>query len=139
MAEPEGSESDQAEILSIQRRLLELSAERSYLNAERTLSVWVRTALGAMVVGVALDRLSITQIGHHLSSSDTASVWIGAAWVGFGILIAVVAGVRYWFYAITYRRKHNPPAYHGPYMAPAFVLFAALFGVVLLVLLLETP
>ncbi len=35
----------ESEQIRLMKRLVELSAERTYMNAERTLSVWVRTAL----------------------------------------------------------------------------------------------
>jgi putative membrane protein len=117
----------------------EMSAERSYMNAERTLSVWIRTALAAMVVGIAIDRFGLT-VAHPRPGigPDTASTWVGAALVGFGIVIAVVTGVRFRRYAADYCQSHVLPRHHGPFMGPAFALVASLFGVVLLVLLLVT-
>ncbi len=37
----------------------EMSEVRSYQNAERTLSVWVRTALALMICGLAIDRFGL--------------------------------------------------------------------------------
>lgn len=118
----------------------EMSAERSYMNAERTLSVWVRTSLASMVVGIAVDRfgLSTSQYRPPGAGQDAASTWVGAALVAFGVLISVVTGVRFGRYAAEYGRIHSVPAHHGPFMAPAFALLASAFGVVLLILVLVT-
>jgi len=131
--------------LSVQRTRLaeqrtEMSAERSYLNVERTLSVWIRTALAVMVVGIAVDRfgLSLLQTHGQRGPNGTASDWIGAALVALGVLIAVIPSVRFASYSRIYRRTHTLPHRHGPFMAPAFAALVALFGVVLLVLLLMT-
>lgn len=119
----------------------EMSAERSYMNAERTLSVWVRTALAAMVVGIAVDRFGLSTARHPEPGfgPDTASSWVGAALVAFGVLMAVVTAVRFRRYARAYCRDHVLPQHHGPFMAPAFGLLASLFGIVLLAVLLATP
>jgi putative membrane protein len=131
--------------LSIERTRLaeqrtEMSAERSYLNAERTLSVWIRTALAVMVVGIAVDRFGLFLLQSHglPGRNGTASDWAGAGLVALGVLIAVIPSVRFARYASVYRRTHTIPHHHGPFMAPAFAVLVALFGVVLLVLLLLT-
>ena len=131
--------------LSIERTRMsaarsEMSAERSYMNAERTLSVWLRTALAVMVVGIAIDRFGLFLLrlpGHgEAIRSDTASAWVGAGLVALGVLMAAVTAVRFRRYAAAYRRTHAIPEHHGPFMAPAFALLIALFGIVLLILLL---
>jgi putative membrane protein len=131
--------------LSVERTRLseqrsEMSAERSYLNAERTLSVWIRTALAVMVVGIAVDRfgLFLLQNQGERARDATASDVVGAALVVLGVLIAVVPSVRFARYSSAYCRTHTLPLHHGPFMAPAFAALVALFGVVLLVLLLMT-
>lgn len=124
------------EQLSLMRELVELSAERSYMNAERTLSVWVRTALAVMVVGIAVDRFGLLLSEHQQARPDTASHWVGVALVAFGIVIAALTAGRFRLYAAAYRRTHELPYHHGPFMAPAFAVLAAAFGVVILVLLL---
>ena len=119
----------------------EMSAERSYMNAERTLSVWIRTALAVIVVGIAIDRFGLVLLQEQATrpGADTASHWVGAGLVAFGILIVIVTAVRFRLYAAVYRRTHELPHYHGPFMAPAFAALAALFGVIILSLLLAAP
>lgn len=119
----------------------EMSAERSYMNAERTLSVWIRTALAVIVVGIAVDRFGLLLAQDHATRarSDSASHWVGAGLVAFGILVSVVTGARFWLYAAVYRRTHELPHHHGPFMAPAFAALAALFGIIILILVILSP
>lgn len=159
MPEPPEAEPDGPEQLVLMRRVVELareqtrlsqertrqsaqrsemSAERSYMNAERTLSVWIRTALAAMVLGIAIDRFGLSKPRPAGLGPDTASTWVGAAMVAFGVVMAVVTGVRFRRYAAVYCQSHTVPEHHGPFMASAFALISSLFGVVLLILLLVT-
>jgi putative membrane protein len=129
--------------LSAQRS--EKSEFRSFLNAERTLSVWVRTALSLMIVGLAIDRFGL--LVHHGPGAaapvpsprdallDAASTWTCMALVALGVLMVLATGVRFIRYARDWRDRHQLPANHGPYLAPFFALMVALFGVVLLVIM----
>lgn len=119
----------------------QMSAERSYMAAERTLSVWVRTALALMVFGIAIDRFGL--LLHRLPSSgdgtldpDTLSLWGGAALVALGVLMVLTTGARFLAYVRAYRRDHEIPFHHGPFLAPVFAVLVALFGIALLILLL---
>lgn len=122
--------------LSIQRS--QMSAERSYMNAERTLSVWLRTALAVMVVGIAIDRfrLFLLQDRTMHTGRDPASEWVGAGLVAFGVIMVVVLAVRYQLYAVAYCRTYKVPRYHGPFVASAFAVIIAAFGIALVILLL---
>lgn len=118
-----------------------MSAERSYLSAERTLSVWIRTALALMVFGIAIDRfglllLRVPQLRGGGLDTTVVSGWAGEALIAFGVLVVVVAAIRFLAYAATYRGTHEIPAHHGPYLAPTFAGLVALFGTGLFVLLL---
>jgi putative membrane protein len=116
----------------------ELSAERSYLNVERTLSVWIRTALSLMVFGIGIDRfhLMLREMPANASKPDNVSNWVGAALVAFGVAMVLVTGVRYLAYVRLYRRSHKVPYYQESYLPPLFALLTALFGIVLLVLMI---
>ncbi|HET7635240.1 MAG TPA: DUF202 domain-containing protein [Burkholderiales bacterium] len=126
--------------LSVQRS--ELSAERSYMNAERTLSVWIRTALSLMIFGIAIDRFGLMlrevslPVIHGSSQSNALSMWSGLTLVALGVLIVLATGIRFLAYAAVYRRRHEWPARHGPYLALAFALLVTIFGVALLIILL---
>lgn len=118
----------------------QMSAERSYMNAERTLSVWVRTALALMVFGVAIDRFGLLLrrmpgTGGRLKP-DMLSTWGGTGLVAFGVIMALTTGIRFLAYARDYRRNHDVPTHHGPFLAPFFALCVAVFGIALLLLLL---
>ena len=128
--------------LSILRHLVELSAERSYMNAERTLSVWVRTALGLMILGLAVDRFDLVIVSLPAGSermglySHAVSTWVGVALVALGVAMTVATGVRFYAYTIAYQRHHRPPFHHHPALGPFFALMVATFGVALLVVLI---
>ena len=118
----------------------QMSAERNYMNAERTLSVWVRTALALMVFGIAMDRFGLLlhrlpSVGGHWHP-NLLSTWGGAALVTLGVIVAVTTGIRFLAYVVAYRRNHEVPTHHGPFLGPFFALCTAIFGVALLVLLL---
>jgi uncharacterized membrane protein YidH (DUF202 family) len=119
----------------------EMSEVRSYHNAERTLSVWVRTALASMVLGIAMDRFGLL-VGHPPAADganaallDSLSTWAGAGLVALGIAIVAATGLRFFAYAQLWRRRHTPPPYHGPFLGPFFALLVAAFGVLLLVVI----
>jgi putative membrane protein len=147
---PEAEEPDQIVLLkrmvdlSVDRTRLaeqrtEMSAERSYLNAERTLSVWVRTALSLMIFGIAVDRLGLflgELRGGPGTRPDDMSTWSGAALVAFGVAMSLLTAARFLVYAREYRRNHQVPHRHGPFLAPSFASIVAVFGVVLIVSML---
>ncbi|HZT05082.1 MAG TPA: DUF202 domain-containing protein [Steroidobacteraceae bacterium] len=134
------SEPAEPQQITIMRRLVEMSAERSYMNAERTLAVWIRTALALMIFGIAIDRfgLLLRQMPlaqtHGRVSTHGLSSWGGGALIALGVLMALATGARFLAFAIAHRRIHQPPPYHGPYLGPTFALLVALFGVALLVI-----
>lgn len=128
------------EQITIMKRLVEMSAERSYMNAERTLAVWVCTALALMIFGIAVDRfelllrqMSLPQSHGRLSTHDLSS-WGGGALIALGVLMAIITGARFFAFSVAHRRIHQPPPYHGPYLGPAFALLVALFGIALLII-----
>ncbi|MGH8279387.1 MAG: YidH family protein [Gammaproteobacteria bacterium] len=136
-------ETDRVALLqSLHNQLIEQSFERCYQNAERTLSVWIRTALALMIFGIAIDRFglflreqSAANVGG-LSHPDRISMWVGAILIALGVLMAVAMGVRFLVYASVYRRKHLWPVAHGPYLATSFDFIVAAFGVALMVVVL---
>src|SRR5579883_794958 len=124
------------------QKLTALSAERSYMNAERTLSVWVRTALGLIICGLAVDRfglflvelpLGVGQPGHY---SNAVSNWIGVALVALGVALALAVGVRFVLFAIAFGREYRRPGFHEPVLGPFFALMVAVFGLAVLIVLL---
>ncbi len=125
--------------LEIMRELVELSSERSYMNAERTLAVWTRTALSLMIFGIAVDRFGL--LLRHLpwrgATGDPLlphplSTLGGVLMVALGVVIVVATAIRYLAYAIAWRRTHRQPAFHGPYLAFTFAVMVAMFGIAIL-------
>lgn len=113
----------------------QMSAERSYMNGERTLAVWIRTALGLMIFGLAVDRFSLVLQGRAHLDPHELSRWGGGALIVLGVAMAVGCGARFLAFSIAYRRMHRLPAHHGPYLGPVFAALVALFGIALLVIL----
>ena len=123
----------------------EMSEVRSYQNAERTLSVWVRTALALIICGLAIDRFGLIVVGNRGEAPyaapggrvllDRLSDWTSIGLVLLGVVMVVATGLRFLAYALAWRRQHRPPPYHGPYLAPFFALMVALFGVALLAIM----
>lgn len=136
---PEKSEPEQ---ITIMKRLVELSldrtqmsAERCYMNAERTLAVWIRTALALMIFGIAIDRFSLLLRQHGHPNAHELSSWGGGALIALGVLMALSCGSRFLTFSIAYRRIHRLPPHHGPYLGPIFAALVVLFGIALLVIL----
>ena len=135
------SDETDSEQLALTKRLVELSAYRSFQSAERTLSVWIRTALAFMVFGIAIDRfdLLLRQLPdsavHEHAYVNGLSNDCGIALVVLGVLMLITTGLRFMAYAVTCKRQQELPPHHGPYLAPFFALIAVIFGVLLLVIL----
>lgn len=148
----EGQESKQIEIMeqmlalaekqtaySVERS--EMSETRSYQNAERTLSVWVRTALALMICGLAIDRFGLMLGGSPGTAArgvllDLVSGWTSIALVLLGVVMVAATGLRFLAYARDWRRRHEAPVHHGPYLASFFAAMVAVFGIVLLVIMI---
>ncbi|PZR77430.1 MAG: hypothetical protein DLM52_04470, partial [Chthoniobacterales bacterium] len=112
------------------------------MNAERTLSVWTRTALSLMVFGIAVDRFGMllrhepwSHVGDRLLPNPSSTLG-GVILVALGVAMALSTGARFLAYALAYQRLHPLPHKHGPYLAFTFALLVALFGIALLVALL---
>lgn len=135
------SDETDSEQLALTKRLVELSAYRSFQSAERTLSVWIRTALAFMIFGIAIDRFDLLlrqqpdSAVHEQSYVNGLSSDCGVALVVLGVLMLITTGLRFVAYATTCKRQQELPPYHGPYLAPFFTLMAAIFGLLLLVIL----
>ncbi|MGA9422717.1 MAG: DUF202 domain-containing protein [Rhodanobacteraceae bacterium] len=126
---------------AMMQRLVDMSAERSYMNAERNLMVWIRTVLALMIFGIALDRfgLLLRRVPlppiHERISPNAWSAWGGAALVALGVVMILIAGIRFLAYSRAYRRNYPLPRYHGPYVGFASAMLVAGFGIALLVIL----
>lgn len=136
---------DEAHSLQVQvaRELVELSLQRSYMNTERTLAVWTRTALSLMIFGIAVDRFGLLMNHPPWHVADLSrllpnplSTLGGVVLVAMGVAILLAAGVRFLAYGLKwYRLNPRKVAYHTPWLAFSFAMLMAAFGIALLVVL----
>ncbi|HEX7339555.1 MAG TPA: DUF202 domain-containing protein [Rhodanobacteraceae bacterium] len=133
-----------AQQLSAIHELVELSLQRSYMNTERTLAVWTRTALSLMIFGIAVDRFGLL-MSHppwHVPRvsellPNPLSTLGGVVLVAMGVIILIAAGTRFLAYGLRwYRENPRHVWYHTPWLAFSFAMLMTAFGVALLVALL---
>ena len=87
--------------VELARKLEQLSLQRSYMNTERTLAVWTRTALGLMIFGIAVDRFGLLMrhppwhVGNLAELlPNPLSTLGGAILVAMGVLVLLATGFR---------------------------------------------
>ena len=129
------------QLVELSERRTQMAAARTYMNAERTLSVWVRTALSAMIFGIAIDRLGLmtrglaahppTLFGHP----STPTTLIGTALVLFSILMSLSAGLRFMAFSRAYKKTFTLPAHHKTGLPLTYALMVVLFGIALTLLM----
>ncbi|TAN05394.1 MAG: DUF202 domain-containing protein [Rhodanobacteraceae bacterium] len=128
---------------STAHELVELSLQRSYMNTERTLAVWTRTALSLMIFGIAVDRFGLLMNHPPWRVADLSdllpnplSTLGGVVLVAMGVLILLATGFRFLAYGLKWHRQ-NPRYvwYHTPWLAFSFSMLIAAFGIALLVVL----
>jgi uncharacterized membrane protein YidH (DUF202 family) len=118
------------------------SAQRSYQNAERTLSVWVRTAISAMIFGIAIDRLGLMayeipkDAGAHFAPSDVPFMLIGVALMIYSIVMVLAFGIRFLIYVRDYKKQYPIPAFHNEWPPVISAFLVAIFGVALLLFMI---
>jgi putative membrane protein len=119
----------------------ETSARRLvYLAAERTLFAWVRTALALMALGFVVDRFGLF-VRQLVAGSDAQfhpkpfSFWAGTSLVILGVLMTVVAGVRYSSFALRYQREGSTEPGYGLSLGILFTVLTAIAGIAITLLL----
>lgn len=146
--DPKKEETNQNDNIKAMQKLVELSekrtqmaAGRSYMNAERTLSVWVRTALSSMIFGIAIDRLGLMFRGlsehpHSIfGQPSTSSTITGGVLVLFSVLMSLSAGIRFIFFTRVYKKEFPTPAHHKVWLPVTYAFMVVFFGIVLTVLM----
>ena len=121
----------------------ETSARRLvYLAAERTLFAWIRTALALMALGFVVDRFGLflhqltANSGGALLQPRSFSFWAGTALVIMGVLMTVVAGIRYSSFALRYRREGSTEPGYGLSLGILFTALTAIAGIAIALFLL---
>lgn len=124
-----------------ERDPVELGRRLVYLAAERTLTSWIRTALGLMALGFVIDRFGLILEMMHASSkaldpgSRMLSTWAGSLFIGLGAAMSLGAGVRFLRFAIGFHRERRTGVRHGLYVGAAFSLLLALVALAMIILL----
>lgn len=126
------------------RELVELSLQRSYMNTERTLAVWTRTALSLMIFGITVDRFGLLlahppwRVAHGATLlPNPLSTLGGIVLVAMGVLMILATGFRFLAYGLKWHRtNHRHVWYHSPWLPFTFAMAMAAIGVALLVVLM---
>ena len=112
-----------------------------YFAAERTLMAWIRSALGLMALGFVIDRFGIVlrqtlpEVGPRLHP-PAFSFWAGTVMVMLGVVMALVACVRYLRFGLAYNRQGETDPRNGILVGVVFTAAVALFGLVIVWFLL---
>lgn len=131
-----------AKLVELARIRTNQSAERNYHNAERTLSVWIRTALATMIFGIATDRLGLmlyeipTHLRSRFASPDAPSMIIGVVLVLFSMIMALASGIRFLAYVREFKKQYAPPIFHNEWPPAIAAFMVAIFGAALLVFMI---
>lgn len=137
---PDNHDSDE---LATLQTMVKMQAQVCYMNVDRTLATWTRTALSLIVFGIVVDRFGLLLMHTHLEHVGTRlapnplSSLGGILLVALGVFIVVTAGIRHQGYRAIWGRvhRHNEHA-HGPYLAFTFAVLVAIFGIAILAVLL---
>ncbi|TAN05393.1 MAG: DUF202 domain-containing protein [Rhodanobacteraceae bacterium] len=124
------------------RQIVELQAEVCYMNVDRTLATWTRTALSLIVFGTVVDRYGLLLTRNHaahvgtLLAMNPESSIAGLLLVALGVCFAAAAAIRHQAYRRKWIREYDHPGWHGPWLAFVFAAMTIIAGCTLLVVLL---
>ncbi len=133
---------DDARLLATLQRMTALQAQVCYMNVDRTLATWTRTALALIVFGFVVDHFGLLLTHDHLVHAGTrlapnpVSSIGGVILVALGIFIVVAAAIRHQAYIAKWNRVYRRPGFHGPWLAFTFAVMVALFGLAVIAVLL---
>lgn len=119
-----------------------LQARVCYMNVDRTLATWTRTALTLIVFGAVVDRYGILLLRPHLAHVGTrlapnpVSSLGGILLVAIGVFIVAAAAVRQRRYEAAWNRTYGRDASFGPWLTFPFAVGVALLGLAVLATLL---
>ncbi|MGN6789259.1 MAG: DUF202 domain-containing protein [Rhodanobacteraceae bacterium] len=136
------ADDEDARLLDTFRQMAALQTRVCYMNVDRTLATWTRTALTLIVFGTILDRYGILLLRAHLPHVGTRlapnpeSSLGGILLVAIGAFIAITAAVRHQRYKTLWDRTFSRDETFGPWLAFPFAVGVAVLGIVVLALLL---
>ena len=133
---------DDATVLDTFRQMAALQARVCYMNVDRTLATWTRTALALIVFGTVVDRYGVLLLLPHLDHVGTLlapnplSSAGGIFLVALGVFIAATAAIRHQAYRSLWLREYGRDESFGPWLAFPFAVAVALAGVAVMAVLL---
>ncbi|MGH8116004.1 MAG: YidH family protein [Rhodanobacteraceae bacterium] len=135
-------EQESAEYRARVREIVKLQAEVCYMNVDRTLATWTRTALSLIAFGVVVDRFGLllmgnapTHLGTRLAQNPLSTVG-GLSLIAIGVFVALSTGIRHQAYRRIWIREYGHAAWRGPWLAFVFSMMTAVVGLALLAILL---
>lgn len=138
MAQP----TDDAAQTAVLQQMVALQARVCYMNVDRTLATWTRTALALIVFGGVVDRYSVLltrnhppHIGTWLAPNPVSGLG-GIVLIAMGIFIAASAAIRHQAYRARWLREYGRDETFGPWLAFGFAMMVVVFGSALLAILL---
>lgn len=124
------------------REMLRLQAHVCYMNVDRTLATWTRTALALIVFGTVVDRYGLLLLYPHpghtgtlLAPNPSSSIG-GIALIVIGTVIVIAMTVRHELYLAQWRKDYRPIPGFGPWLALPFAIIVSLVGIAVLASLL---
>lgn len=124
------------------QEMIRLQAKVCYMNVDRTLATWTRTALLLIVFGGVVDRFGLLLRHGHLPPAATLlapnpiSSLGGMVLVAFGVFIALTAAIRHQAYRARWRHEYDDRQAFGPWAAFSYAVLVVLLGSALLAALL---
>ena len=136
------TDNEDARVLDTFRQMAALQARVCYMNVDRTLATWTRTALALIVLGTIVDRYGLLLLRDHFPHVGTrfapnpVSSTGGIFLVAIGVFIAVSAAIRHQRYKALWGRAFGHDETFGPWLAFPFAVGVAVLGIAVMVLLL---
>lgn len=101
---------------------------------------WIRSALGLMALGFVIDRFGLVFRQAFPEANPQLypkafSFWMGTLMVTLGVVMALVAAVRYFRFARDYHRRGSTRPGHGIYAGVLFTVALALIGLMIVAFL----
>ena len=123
------------------RKVITEQAKVCYMNVDRTLATWTRTAMSLVVLGVIVDRYGVlvtaprVHPGTPLAPDPLYSTG-GIVLVVLGTLIALATALRHQAYRRRWNRVFAEFGAFGPWLAFVFAAGSAAAGIALTIILL---